>query len=108
VLAWGRNANGEAGDGTTGDDKLVPVMASLGAGTSVTSIGAGCEYSLARTSGGRVLAWGADVVGELGNGKTATSALPVRVKLPAGREATVIGTGPDADTSLAITRKAVM
>ena len=108
VLAWGRNANGEAGDGTTGDDKLVPVMTSLAAGTSVTAISAGCEFSLARTSGGRVLAWGTNVVGELGNGKRATSAVPVRVKLPAGREATVIGTGPDADTSLAITRKAVM
>ena len=40
------------------------------------------DLSLARTASGKVLAWGSNFEGELGNGSTADSDIPVRVRLP--------------------------
>ena len=58
----------------------------------MTAISAGCAHSLARTASGRVLAWGDNEYGQLGNGITGgISDTPVRVKLPAGLAAIAIG-----------------
>ena len=82
MLAWGYNAHGELGDGSrTNSD--VPVKVKLPAGTKVTAIAAGGYYSLALTSTGAVYAWGYNADGELGDGGTANSDVPVKVKLPA-------------------------
>ncbi len=53
-------------------------------GTRVRGLAAGREYSMALTAGGRVLAWGRNEVGQLGNGSTTDSATPQNVHLPAG------------------------
>jgi alpha-tubulin suppressor-like RCC1 family protein len=72
-------------------------------GTKVTAITTGCVHVLARTSSGRVLAWGENIDRALGNGTTTSSGTPVRVKLPAGRAAPfAIAAGPESDISLAI------
>ena len=85
VFAWGYNADGELGDGgTTNSD--VPVKVKLPAGTKVTAVAAGGYYSLALTSTGTVFAWGYNADGELGDGGTANSIVPVKVKLPGGHE----------------------
>ena len=68
------------------------------------AISAGCTTGLARTASGRVLAWGDNFSGELGDGTTTASNTPVLVHLPAA--AVAIGSGPDAFVSLAITREA--
>jgi alpha-tubulin suppressor-like RCC1 family protein len=92
VFAWGYNTNGELGDGgTTTSD--VPVKVDLPAGTKVTAIAAGGYDSLALTSTGAVFAWGYNTDGELGDGGTANSAVPVRVHLPAGVKVTAIAAG---------------
>jgi alpha-tubulin suppressor-like RCC1 family protein len=92
VLAWGYNADGELGNGgTTNSD--VPVMVKLPAGTKVTAVAAGGYYSLALTATGRVLAWGYDADGELGDGGTTNSHVPVMVKLPAGTKVTAFAAG---------------
>src|SRR5262249_25081623 len=67
VLAWGFNADGELGDGTT-TNRHRPVSVALPAGASVTGIAAGEFHSLAITSTGGALAWGFNNQGELGNG----------------------------------------
>jgi alpha-tubulin suppressor-like RCC1 family protein len=54
VLAWGFNAVGELGDGTT-TDRHTPVPVALPTGVTVTGIAAGRFHSLAITSTGR--AW---------------------------------------------------
>jgi alpha-tubulin suppressor-like RCC1 family protein len=92
VLAWGANSLGQLGDGTT-TNSLTPVRVKLPSGTKVTAVRAGCFFSLALTSKGHVLAWGSNVDGQLGDGTTTGSDTPVRVKLPAGAQATGISAG---------------
>jgi len=69
----------------------------------VTLVGAGEGHSLARTSAGKVLAWGSGGAGALGNGTTASSDIPVRVKLPSGTKVTAIAAG--CSHNLALTAK---
>ena len=104
MLAWGYNADGELGDGNTTNSD-VPVKVKLPAGRKVTAIAAGGYlegvgadtagpgHSLALTSTGAVLAWGYNADGELGDGNTTNSDVPVKVKLPAGRKVTAIAAG---------------
>jgi alpha-tubulin suppressor-like RCC1 family protein len=100
VLAWGQNASGELGDGTS-IDRATPVAVALPAGTTVTAVSAGAAHSLALTSTGSVLAWGANDHGQLGNGTTSDSPAPVAVALPPGVAAAAVSAG--ADHSLALT-----
>jgi alpha-tubulin suppressor-like RCC1 family protein len=93
VLAWGYNADGELGNGTTGGSSTTPVPVSLPAGTIATAVSAGSDCSLALTSTGSVLAWGYNASGQLGNGTTASSSTPVPVSLPNGTTATAISAG---------------
>jgi alpha-tubulin suppressor-like RCC1 family protein len=79
--AWGYNAYGQLGNGTT-TNSLTPVQVSLPSGTTVTAIAGGGNHSLALTSTGQVLAWGYNVHGQLGNGTTTNSSTPVAVSLP--------------------------
>jgi alpha-tubulin suppressor-like RCC1 family protein len=92
VLAWGDNADGQLGDGTTVQND-VPVRVKLPAGTKVTAVTAGCFQSVALTSTGQVLAWGDNAYGELGDGSTVQSDVPVMVRLPAGTKVTGIAGG---------------
>jgi alpha-tubulin suppressor-like RCC1 family protein len=102
VLAWGYNGDGELGSGSTDTQSLLPVGVRVPAGTRVTSVRAGCQDVVALTRAGRVLDWGANNDGELGNGTTsAGSRVPVRVALPPRTTVTAVRTG--CDFSLALT-----
>lgn len=92
MLAWGYNTDGQLGNGGTGSSD-VPVNVSLPAGTTVTAVAAGALHSLAVTSAGGVLAWGYNADGELGNGGTTNSDMPVVVKLPKGTKVTAVAAG---------------
>src|ERR1700722_7773807 len=92
VEAWGSNINGQLGNGSTVNAGL-PVKVHLPAGTRVTQLRAGCEFTLALTSAGQVLAWGGNNEGELGNGSNTATPLPVKVRLPAGTRITAIRAG---------------
>ena len=102
VLAWGDNSFGQLGNGTTVSSDA-PVRVKLPSGTKVTAVRAGCLFSLALTSKGHVLAWGDNTDGQFGNGTTAGSDTPVRVRLPSGTTATAISAGENF--SLARTSK---
>ncbi len=75
-------------------------------GTEVTAVAAGCEHSLALTATGQVLAWGYNGQGELGDGTTTNSDLPVGVALQVGLVAIAVAAGPETNHSLAIVHKA--
>jgi alpha-tubulin suppressor-like RCC1 family protein len=64
--------------------------------------GSGPVFQLALTTGHRILTWGLNDLGQLGNGSNTNSATPVRVHLPAGFTPTAIGAGWDTHTGLAI------
>jgi alpha-tubulin suppressor-like RCC1 family protein len=92
LLAWGINFHGELGDGTT-QIRHVPVPVKLPRGVTITAVAAGCNDSLALTSTGRVLAWGRNSFGELGDGSKTSRDVPVWVKLPPGIKVTAIDAG---------------
>ncbi len=103
ILAWGRNDHGQLGNGSKARRSGTPVRVKLRKGTRITAVTAGCVHALARTTSGRLLAWGDNFNGELGNGTTTSSKTPVRVRLPADRFAPIaIGAGPESDDSLAV------
>jgi alpha-tubulin suppressor-like RCC1 family protein len=81
VLSWGKNFLGALGDGTQAGSKT-PVPVAIPAGVKVTAVRAGCSESLALTAAGQLLAWGQNPYGELGNGTTTASDVPVPVTLP--------------------------
>jgi alpha-tubulin suppressor-like RCC1 family protein len=87
--AWGSNAYGGLGNGTTMQSSN-PVAVSLPSGTTVTALAGGGDHSLALTRAGQVLAWGYNGDGELGNGTTTNSSTPVAVSLPSGAAARCI------------------
>jgi alpha-tubulin suppressor-like RCC1 family protein len=92
MRAWGDNPFGQLGNGTTTASDI-PVKVQLPPGTEVTTMRAGCGHTLALTTTGRVLAWGYNGNGELGNGTTTSSLTPVRVKLPQGTRVKAIRAG---------------
>jgi alpha-tubulin suppressor-like RCC1 family protein len=102
VWAWGLNNHGQLGDGTTNDSDT-PVRVRFAAGTKITSVRAGCDFSIAITTKGHVLAWGFNADGQLGDGSNTDTDTPVRVRLPAGTKAKSITAGDDH--ALAITTK---
>jgi alpha-tubulin suppressor-like RCC1 family protein len=99
LVAWGDNFDGQLGDGTL-MQRVVPVQVKLKAGTVITSVRAGCRDSVALTSSGQVLDWGAGGLGQLGNGTRARSKVPVQVKLPAGTKVTSVRAGCDYNLAL--------
>jgi alpha-tubulin suppressor-like RCC1 family protein len=76
VMAWGLNASGQLGDGTT-ENRDVPVAVSGLSG--VIAISAGSAHSLALLGNGTVMAWGANEWGQLGDGTTKDRHVPVVV-----------------------------
>ncbi len=84
---WGRNVYGQLGDGTT-TSRLVPVdVMGLQSGVSkiVVASNPTAGHSCAVTNAGAVKCWGRNNVGQLGNGTTAASNVPVDVVgLPSG------------------------
>ena len=85
LFGWGYNGNGQLGDGTT-TDRATPVPVAGGAappGTRFTQVATGANHALALAADGTVYAWCSNISGQLGNGTTAPSLVPVAVAAPA-------------------------
>ncbi|MCX6020304.1 MAG: hypothetical protein NTZ05_00950 [Chloroflexi bacterium] len=87
VWAWGLNGNGQLGDNTT-TQRTAPVQV-LGPGnsgflTGMIGVAAGNSHSVAVKGDGTVWAWGLNDTGQLGNGSTSQSIIPVQVLVPGG------------------------
>jgi alpha-tubulin suppressor-like RCC1 family protein len=85
VWTWGRNANGQLGDGSWAAKDVPTRLAML---RDIVSVAAGGSYSfstgtsLAVRADGTVWAWGWNDKGQLGNGTTTDQPTPVQVKDP--------------------------
>ena len=105
VAAWGENSSSQLGNGGGGNSKVPVWVTSTGvlSGKSVTAIDAGGSHSLGLCADGALVAWGYNYSGQLGNGSTTSSSVPVWVgtsALNAGERFVSIHSG--SDTSFAL------
>jgi len=79
LMCWGRNSNGQLGDGTL-ENRSLPV-AVVGLQQGNIAIGAGSKHTCAMNSAEQVQCWGAESFGALGSGQTnGNFSAPVTVK----------------------------
>jgi alpha-tubulin suppressor-like RCC1 family protein len=77
IWGWGANYYGQLGDGTTALQQASPVPALFGNGWK--QVAATATHSVALKRDGTLWAWGAGWHGELGNGSTNASHVPIQV-----------------------------
>ena len=66
LFAWGNNGDGQLGDGGTSEERSSPV--SISPELTFKAIAAGIDHSLALTADGTLYRWGANSLGQLGDG----------------------------------------
>jgi alpha-tubulin suppressor-like RCC1 family protein len=90
VAGWGYDGFGEVGDGATALKDTPTAVCAVGATPpctagngnllqGVASVGAGVFFSVAVLDNGQVVTWGDNSFGQLGNGTSSNSSVPVRV-----------------------------
>ena len=97
VWAWGNNAIGQLGDGTTTNSSKAKQVVTLAGGTltagtllDIKAISAGTSHSVAIRNDGQAYAWGGNWYGQLGDGTSTNSTHPQDVS----------GTGVDVNLNL--------
>jgi alpha-tubulin suppressor-like RCC1 family protein len=108
AYCWGWNQNGQLGDGTTADSAVPVAVDASGvlAGKTLTQISTGAGAACALDSDGAAYCWGANGAGQLGDGTTADSAVPVAVDASgvlAGKTLTQISTSGGVTCAIATT-----
>src|ERR1035437_8461965 len=76
VMAWGVNATGQLGNGSTSNSNVPVPVSSL---NNVISIAAGQSHAIALKADGTVWTWGNNFSGQLGIGSSKKSLVPVQV-----------------------------
>lgn len=91
VWSWGNNAEGQLGRAHV-NFANAPEHLSHIAHIQFKQVGAGAAHSVALAQNGRLYSWGANSVGQLGNGTTDSAAIPERLDAP--RDVQAIAVGP--------------
>ena len=105
AFAWGANFKGQLGDGSTTQSNVPGAVSTSGllSGKTVIKLASGGQHSLALCSDGTLVAWGLNDKGQLGNGNTTDSSVPVAVDVSgilSGK--TVIAIAAGSNHSLAL------
>ena len=80
VYMWGRNQAGQLGNESTDDSRIpVNITQQFPANDRVTDLFLGQDFSSALTESGQVFMWGQNNYGQLGNGSTTSSNVPVNI-----------------------------
>jgi alpha-tubulin suppressor-like RCC1 family protein len=77
IWAWGENLYGQLGDGTMAPDQASPVRSVPG--NDWKQVASGGSHSVALRQDGTLWSWGNNAGGQLGDGTTNWSRIPVRV-----------------------------
>ena len=96
LMCWGQDDKGQLGNGaTTTTSQDEPVYVNLPTGRKAVAVSAGALNACAILDNGSMMCWGADNVGQLGNGAATTTDQdePVYVSLPSGRTAVDLTVG---------------
>jgi len=97
VWAWGYNNLGQLGNGESGAGVFESTPVKVSNLKDVIAVAAGYAHSLALKNDGSVWAWGRNVEGQLGNGKSGMGAIenniPILVHLPNTRDIVAIAAG---------------
>jgi alpha-tubulin suppressor-like RCC1 family protein len=92
LKCWGRNVDGELGDGTTSPNRSTPVSVVGFAPGEIQAVAAGDGYTCASTTAGAAKCWGNNFAGQLGDGTTAARTAPGLVgSLSSGVQALAAG-----------------
>lgn len=108
LAAWGNNAQGQIGDGSTiSRSAPVPVdQSGVLSGKTLVQVVRGSSHTMALCTDGTVAAWGRNNAGQLGDGTTTDRAVPVVVNAASGVSAlfgkTVVALAAGAQHSLAL------
>jgi alpha-tubulin suppressor-like RCC1 family protein len=80
VHAWGYNGYGQLGNNTT-NNSLAPLQVAYGSITTLAIVAFACgdNYTVAVDSTGKVHSWGSNNMGQLGNGTTINTSVPITV-----------------------------
>ena len=82
LFAWGRNGDGQLGNGSTNNGISSPTLVSvsgLQSGETIQHVGAGAYHSFAVTTTGRLFVWGNNGSGQLGDGTIIIKTTPTLV-----------------------------
>ncbi|MBI5535832.1 MAG: hypothetical protein HY898_24145 [Deltaproteobacteria bacterium] len=80
LWCWGHNDHGQVGDGTQNINVFAPVQVAT-VGSQVAQVAPGLHHTCARGNDGALWCWGLNDQGQLGDGTTTDSPLPVQVAL---------------------------
>lgn len=103
VKCWGGNEDGQLGDGTFVRRLSATAVPGLEQARAVATGSGG--HTCALTGAGAAKCWGANEFGQLGNGDTAASSIPVQVS---GLESGVLAIAVGRSHSCAVTTKGLM
>lgn len=106
ILAWGDNRIGQLGIGPTHPGQIAtPMPVRLPSGSRAVSVQPGCDHVVAALSTGKVVAWGRDDHGQLGDNDPDLTAKsrPVAVDLPGNLRFTAACAGFDYSMALSAT-----
>jgi alpha-tubulin suppressor-like RCC1 family protein len=81
LASWGLNSSGQLGNNST-TNRSTPVLVTQSgvlSGKTVVFVAAGNSHNLVLCSDGTIAAWGRNTSGQLGNGSTTNSSVPVLV-----------------------------
>ncbi len=92
VQAFGSNASGQLGDGSTTSRSVALPVSGL---TEVVQLAGGSQHSVALRRDGTVWVWGRNAYGNLGNGAADTQAHPVPTAVPGLKAVVQVATGRD-------------
>lgn len=106
ILAWGDDRAGQLGNGPAClHQTATPVPVLLPSGSHAVSVQPGCDHVVAVLSSGKVVAWGTDNLGQLGDNDPdlKNKSRPVAVHLPGGQKFTAACAGFDYSAALSAT-----